>query len=107
MCAKQFVELRDSYAELEERGVRVIGLALEEEDAADTKKFLKAFRGDDPPFRFACDVGREETRRYAQTTGYLIDERGIVRQVFPMQTYARGRLPALLSEIDRVLTEPR
>ena len=100
MCAQQFVELRKSHGELEKRGLRVIGLALEETDPADTKKFLKGV-GESPPFPFVSDVGRKQTKRYEQTTAYLIDANGVVRQVFPMQTYARGGVGALLREIDR------
>ena len=98
------MELRKSYDEIEQRGLRVIGLALEEEDPADTVKFLKGV-GEAPPFPFVADVGREQTKRYEQTTGYLLDANGVVRQVFPMQTYARGGIHALLREIDRRLAE--
>ena len=82
----------------------VIGLALEEKDAADTKRFVPSLGGA-PPFPLLSDVGRKQTKRYEQTTAYLIDGDGTVRQVFPMQTYARGSLHAILREAERVLAE--
>ena len=61
--------------------------------------------GGDPPFPLLADVGQKQTKRIEQTTAYLIDADGIVRQVFPMQTYARGALQAILREADRILAE--
>ena len=43
--------------------------------------------------------------RYARTTGYLLDSEGVVRQVFPMETYNRPRWWAVLHEIDRLFPE--
>ena len=98
----QFGELRREYDDIEARGLSVIGLALEEKNAADTKRFVPSMGGD-TPFPLLSDVGREKTQGYEQTTAYLIDAEGIVRQVFPMQTYARGSLQAILREAERVL----
>jgi hypothetical protein len=61
--------------------------------------------GGDPPFPLVADVGREQTERYEQTTAYLVDADGVVRQVFPMLTYARGSVRAILREVDRLMTE--
>ena len=79
----------------------VIGLALEEEQEEDTMRFVKAIGGE-PPFPLLADVGRKHTKRFEETAAYLLDEEGVVLQVFPMQTYARGNMHAILREIDRV-----
>ena len=42
-----------------------------------------------------------QTRGYDRTSAYLIDEAGLVRQVFPMEVYDRAPFHALLNEIDR------
>lgn len=40
---------------------------------------------------------------YAPTTGYLIDEKGVIQQVFPMETYNRPPVWSILNEIQRLL----
>ena len=50
----------------------------------------------------AADIGYVNHREYARTTSYLVDERGIIRQIFPMEVYGRAPTWALLNEMDRI-----
>ncbi len=104
MCATQFGELRRNYETIEASGLSIIGLALEETSAADTKKFVPSMGGE-PPFPLVSDVERVQTKGFEQTTSYLIDADGVVRQVYPMLTYARGSMRAMLRDVERVLAD--
>ncbi len=49
-----------------------------------------------------ADLNHEHTPTYKQTTAYLIDRGGVVRQVFPMLIHHRPSWKAILNEIDRL-----
>ena len=59
-----------------------------------------------PLFDVVADINRKKTKRYARTTAYLIDKKGIVRQIFPMLIHSRPSWKAVLKEIDRINANP-
>ena len=56
-----------------------------------------------PTFPIAVDLDQKATRPYERTTAYLIDAKGVVRQVFPMMTHMRASAATLLSDADALL----
>lgn len=96
---KQLVKLPALEEEFEKRGVALVAVANEEGDMAEHAKIRDHFGGV-PPFRHAPDFQGRATRPYGRTTSYLIDRRGTVRQVFPMEIYERPPWWAFLNEID-------
>ena len=93
------------YDEFEKRDTVVIAVSQEDTDLKSHAKFLKKFK-EQPPFDIVADFKRGETKRYDRTTAYLIDKKGIVRQVFPMIVHERGPWRAVLNEMDRLLGDP-
>jgi len=93
------------YDEFEKRNTVVIAVSQEDTDLVSHAKFLKRFEKT-PRFDIVADINREKTRRYDRTTAYLIDKKGIVRQVFPMIIHERAPWWAVLHEMDRLLDEP-
>ena len=53
-------------------------------------------------FEIVADIGRQATQRYKQTTAYLIDRDGIVREIFPMTVHHRASWRAILNAVDRL-----
>jgi hypothetical protein len=99
----QLGELQEIWGEFEERGVQVLAIAKETGDLSELEK--TAARFPDRPFVLLGAVEGRGVERYARTTGYLLDSDGIVKQVFPMETYNRPRWWAVLHEIDRIFGE--
>ena len=93
------------YDEFEKRDTTVIAVSQEDTDLKSHGKFLNQFK-EEPPFDIVADLKREKTKRYDRTTAYLIDKKGIVRQVFPMLIHERASWRAVLHEMDRLLGEP-
>ncbi len=91
------------YDEFIKRDVVVIAVAQEDKDLKSHGRFLKKF-GSKPPFDIVADLNRKATTGYDRTTAYLIDKKGVVRQVFPMLIHSRPSWRAILNEVDR-LTE--
>jgi hypothetical protein len=83
---------------------RVIGLSQEDTELASAAKFVKGLPAE-RPFEVVFDFNRERTAAYDRTTAYLIDGRGVVRQVFPMLIHARPSWEAILGELRRVTRE--
>ena len=100
----QLVQLMDVHGEFEKRDTRIVGLANEEQSLENFAKVDQRFDGG-APFDLVVDLAyhREGTGPYERTTAYLIDKKGVVRQVFPMEIYERPPWWAFLHEIDRVL----
>jgi peroxiredoxin len=101
----QLVELQDMWNEFEERDIHVIAIAQEDTDLESHGRFPRGFDGP-VPFDIVADLKREATLGYDRTTAYLIDKRGIVRQVFPTIIHARPSWKAVLHEADRILAQP-
>jgi hypothetical protein len=89
------------YDAFTKRDAVVIAVAQEDTDIESHGQFLRKFPSA-PPFDIVADIGRKATPRYDRTTAYLIDKRGIVRQVFPMLIHSRPTMSALLHEVDRI-----
>ena len=89
------------YGEFEKRKTVVIAIAQEDTDLESHGKFLKKFKTK-PPFDIVADLNREKTESYDRTTAYLIDRKGIVRQIFPMLIHERASWKAMLHEIDKL-----
>jgi alkyl hydroperoxide reductase subunit AhpC len=89
------------YGEFKKRKTTVIAIAQEDKNLESHGKFLKSFKGD-IPFAIVADLNREKTPKYDRTTAYLIDRKGIVRQIFPMLIHERASWQAILHEIDKL-----
>ena len=101
----QLVQLQNMWDEFEKRDIHVIAVSQEDTDLASHGKFPQSF--DPPPaFDIVADLARAATLPYDRTTAYLIDKKGIVRQVFPTIIHARPSWEAVLHETDRILSEP-
>ncbi len=93
------------YDEVEKRETVVIAIAQEDKDLKSHGKIYSRFKPA-PRFDFVADVNRAQTQAYKRTTAYLIDKKGIVRQIFPMLIHHRPSWRALLNEIDRMSASP-
>lgn len=92
------------YDEFEKRNTRVIAVAQEDSDLESHGKFLKKFKSD-PRFDIVADINRAKTKKYHQTTAYLLDKTGTVRQIFPMLIHSRASWRAILNEMDRIFAD--
>ena len=92
------------YGEFEQRDTVVIAVAQEDSDLKSHGRFLEKFPSP-PPFDIVADVGRKKTKAYDRTTAYLIDKKGIVRQIFPMLIHHRASWQAMRGEIDGINSE--
>lgn len=102
---EQLVKLPEHLPAFEARGVRVIAISNEETSLSQHEKLLEHFEGV-PEFALLADLRRQATAKYERTTAYLADEKGVVRQVFPMEIYDRPDWTPILREIDRIFAEP-
>jgi len=96
----QLVQLQRIYDEFEARDTTVIAIANEETRLEDNAKLAQRFRREPPRFVNLVDLGFSLSDRVERTTAYWVDEKGIVRQVFPMEIYSRPPWWAILNEID-------
>ncbi len=94
------------YDEFEKRDTAVVAIAQEDRDVASHKRILRNFK-DDRPFQIVADIGYKKTKAYDRTTAYLIDKKGIVRQVFPMLIHSRPTWKAILGEVDKLVAEQK
>ena len=99
----QLGELQEIYQEFEKRGITVIGLANEEKSLYEHKKTIEKFEG--AGFELVADINRRKTKMLERTTAYLVDKKGIIRQIFPMEIYNRPQWWPILNEIDRLFPE--
>jgi len=93
------------WTEFEQRDIHVIAIAQEDTDLDSHGRFPRSFEHP-VPFDIVADLNREATHAYDRTTAYLIDKRGIVRQIFPTIIHARPSWEAVLREADRILAAP-
>lgn len=80
----------------------VIAVAQEDTDLKSHGKMVSSFNSK-PSFEVVADLNREKTTRYDRTTAYLIDKKGVVRQIFPMLIHHRAAWEAILGEVDKML----
>ena len=97
----QLVELQAIQEAFTSRGFSIVALSQEDKDIESARRFLKHWPSE-PEFPIVADLNREVTSAYDRTTAYLIDQKGIVRQVFPMLIHMRPTGHALVREIDRL-----
>lgn len=94
--------MQDVYNEFEKRNTVVIAIAQEDTDLKSHGKMLASFETK-PPFHIVADLNREKTTRYHRTTAYLIDTKGVVREIFPMLIHHRPSWEAILGAVDKML----
>ena len=92
--------------EFKSRDTVVIAVAQEDKDIKSHAKIYSRFKPA-PWFDIVADIDREQTTAYKRTTSYLIDKKGMVRQVFPMLIHNRPSWRAILNEIDRITESPQ
>ncbi|MHC4909209.1 MAG: hypothetical protein ACYTF9_05765 [Planctomycetota bacterium] len=78
-----------------------MAISQEDRDLEQAKQFLVHFE-DDRPFEIVFDLERAKTTRFDRTTTYLIDERGVVRQVFPNLIRHRAAWGTVLEEVKKL-----
>ena len=91
-CTKQACSLRDNYSELESRGIKVLGVSLDDEESH--RKFAAKY---DLPFTLLADTDHTLAEAYGvygekewmgkkymgvDRKTFLIDEQGQIRKVF-------------------------
>lgn len=89
------------YDEFQKSDTVVIAISQEDTDLKSHGNFLKLFKKT-PPFDIVADLNREVTKPYDRTTAYLIDKKGIVRQIFPMLIGSRANWKSILGEVERI-----
>ena len=87
-------------AEFEAVDTAVVAISQEDEELENAVRMAATLR---PEARFplAYDLERAATPAYDRTSAYLIDEEGIVREIFPMIIHARPSYRILLAEARR------
>ena len=91
-CTREACAFRDSFAEFEKRGIKVLGVSLDPESAH--KKFIAKY---DLPFTLLADTDKSVSEAYGvygqkqfmgrkfmgiNRTTFLIDEKGKIRKIF-------------------------
>ncbi len=88
--------------------ISVVAVAQEDKTLEEHAKLHTSFGATPPSFDIVADLAGTDPRvttAYDRLTAYLIDERGIVRQIFPMTIQARPSWDIILLEAERVLSE--
>jgi peroxiredoxin len=98
--------LQESYDEFQKLDAAVVAVAQEDKDLATHAKFLKHF-DPAPRFKLTADLEGKTKGRYHQTTTYLIDKTGHVREIFPMMVHHRASWESILKRIAEVNDEDR
>jgi peroxiredoxin len=94
------VELRDMYERFEALDTVVVAISQEDEDLSLAARMAQTVEA---PFDIAFDLQRKKSFAYDRTTAYLIDKRGVVREIFPMIIHARPSWEIILREVERML----
>ena len=92
--------------ELEALNTVVVGLSQEDKDLENARKMAKGWP-EPLPFELVFDFDRAVTKAYDRTSAYLIDEQGVVRQVFPMLIHHRPSWQALLGGVRGLASKQR
>ena len=90
--------MQDAFAD---RGFSIIALSQEDKEMDSAVRFLKGWTPE-PEFPIVADFNRAVTAPYDRTSAFLIDDKGVVRQVFPMLIHMRATAGSILREIDRL-----
>lgn len=92
--------MQDEFAK---RGIALIAVAKEMREQNELTKTARRYP--ERAFRLGGLPQGEGLEAYANTSGYLIDAEGTIRQVFPMEAFNRPSWWAILKEADRVLSD--
>lgn len=84
----------------------MVAIAQEDKDLVSHAKFLKHFK-DAPKFKLTADIEGLTKDQFHQTTTYLIDKSGRVREIFPMMVHHRASWAAVLEQIGALEGEDR
>jgi peroxiredoxin len=91
--------LHKRYDDVEKRGAVAVAISQEDTDLESAKKFLRHFEGS-PRFVIAADFGRAKTGRLSRTTTYVVDSKGVVREIMPALVRTRPSWDAVLGVVD-------
>lgn len=83
------------------RGIHVAAVSQEDTDLAKSGQIASKISGD-LWFDLLADLNRERSGKYDRTTSYLIDAKGIVRQVYPQMVRRRVDWHSVLADVDRL-----
>lgn len=89
------------YDAFEERRTPVLAIANEESWYHENQKLDEHLEGD-RRFHNAVDFNYKLSYTFEREAAYLIDKRGKIAQVFPMEVYERAPWWSVLNEIDRI-----
>lgn len=81
--------------------MHVVAISQEDTDLAKSGQIAAKISGD-PWFHLLADLNREQSGQYDRTTSYLIDAKGVVRQVYPQMVRRRVDWHSVLAEVDRL-----
>ncbi|GJM26464.1 MAG: hypothetical protein DHS20C16_28790 [Phycisphaerae bacterium] len=98
--------MQESYDEFEKLDTVVVAVAQEDKDLVTHAKFLKHFKPA-PKFRVVADLKGQTKGRYHQTSTYLIDKSGRVREIFPMMVHHRASWGPILERVRSLKDEGR
>ena len=88
------------YQQFEDLETQVIAISQEDTDLDKAAQMAERVEA---PFDILFDLDRKHSGEFDRTTAYLIDKRGIVREVFPMIIHARPSWEIILREVERML----
>ncbi len=98
--------MQERYDDFEKLDTKVVAVAQEDKDLASHAKFLKHF-DPSPRFKVTADIEGKTKGRYHQTSAYLIDKSGYIREIFPMMIHHRASWDTILKRIEAVNQEGR
>ena len=93
------MQLQTLYPRLEALNTTAIAISQEDTDLASFRKMPDRFEG---LFPILADLERKQVPSLDRTTAYLIDDEGIVRQIFPMIIHARPSWEVVLNELEQL-----
>ena len=94
------------YEAFESLDTVVVAISQEDTSLDKAGTFLKPF-DPLPYFDIAHDLERKVTSGYDRTTAYLIDKKGVVREIFPMIIHARPSWKIILAEVEKLDAEQK
>ena len=83
-----------------------VAVAQEDKDLVSHAKFLNHFKSA-PKFKLVADLKGQTKDRYHQTSSYLIDKSGHVREIFPMMVHHRASWGPVLERLKALAVEGR
>ncbi len=96
------MQLQKQWDQFASQDVFAIAVAQEDEDLESHGRFYKPF-GDDRPFEIVADLEGKTLGSYERTATYLIDEKGVVREVFPALIHMRPSWFAVRNRLQEIV----